>query len=379
MAFQIQGKSKISVPVKKEKSVNFSDLLKKDIQLFGSSFSLKNKENFYDRLSVLLKAGLDIRNALELLEKGEKKKNIKRIYSGVKEHLIQGHSFSESLGKEKVFSEYEIHNIRIGEETGRLIAILENMKDYFGKLLKYKRQFIQALSYPVFVILFSLLVVGFLLNFLVPMFEDVYAKFEGGLPAITQFIIDCSDFMANFGLYILGGFLLFCATVFYFRKTELIRKVSAFLILHLPIFGGIIKRIYLTRLCSSLFMLLSSKVPLVNAVQLVQKMIGFYPIEKSLGAIEGKLVKGATLSDSLHEYSFYPSELTALVKVGEESGKLDEMFKTLTEQYSAETEQRTAVVGSLLEPILIVFLGVIVGFILIAMYLPMFEMSSGLG
>lgn len=362
-----------------DKRQDLQTLLNRDIRLFGSVMNFKRKEDFYGQMAVLLSSGLDIRRSLELLEDSQKKKNIRKVYLDIRENLVQGSSLSEAMEHTEVFSDYELFSIRIGEETGKLEEVLISLQDYYKKAVGYQRQLIQALSYPSFVILFSVGVVVFMLQFLVPMFSEVYDRFEGELPWITQKIIALSDWMGNYGLYLLlfssGLFII----LYLLRKKETVRKFGSYFLLYFPIFGPIAKRIYLTRFCASMAMLLRSKVPLINATALVRKMVGFYPIETSLEKAEKEIMGGESLNKALKKHSFYPNQLTALIRVGEESGKLDGMFETLARQYSDETEQRTAVIGSLLEPILIIFLGIIVGFILVAMYLPMFEMSTNVG
>ncbi len=150
------------------------------------------------------------------------------------------------------------------------------------------------------------------------------------------------------------------------------------LILHMPIFGKVIQKIYLARLCQSMNLLLGAKVPLLRAVGLVKQMIQFYPVEVSLIATEEKVLNGDSLHNSLKAFDFYPIAFLALIKVGEESSKLELMFERLAQQYNMEVDQQTAVIGSLIEPILIIVLGVMVAVILIAMYLPLFQMSTNM-
>ena len=147
----------------------------------------------------------------------------------------------------------------------------------------------------------------------------------------------------------------------------------------IPIFGNIFRKIYLSRFCQSMYFLLGSNVPLLKAVGLVKKMVGFYPIECSLEQAEKDILEGDSFHSSLEKSSFYPARLIALLKVGEEASSLDTMFQKLANQYNSEVEQKTATIGNLIEPVLIVGLGFLVGFILVAMYLPLFQLSVGVG
>ena len=236
-----------------------------------------------------------------------------------------------------------------------------------------------ALAYPSFVIGFAFLVIFFLLNYLVPMFSEVYKRFDGDLPTITQSIIDFSEWAGQYMGFLLVALLATAVVLYFQRKKIWFRRLTASLLLGIPIFGGIFRRIYLARFCQSMFFLLGSNVPLLKTIGLVKKMIGFYPVEVSLAQAEKDILQGDALHNSLAKSKFYPRRLLALLKVGEEASNLDQMFEKMADQYNSEVEQKTATIGNLIEPILIVGLGVLVGFILVAMYLPLFQLSVGVG
>jgi type IV pilus assembly protein PilC len=275
------------------------------------------------------------------------------------------------------FSKYEIFSIKIGEETGRLTAILNELAVFFQKSLQYRRKVFGALAYPIFVIVFALAVVVFLLQFLVPMFSGVYERFDKELPELTQKIVFLSNWMIDYSMYLFLGIGLLIVFLFTQRTKVWFRKMSSWLLVRLPIFGPLIREIYLVRFCQSMSLLLSSKVPLLKAVGLVKSMINFYSIEVALSHAEKEILNGSTLEDALQPFPFFPKQLLALVKVGEEASQLDTMFQKLGDQYNNAVEQRTEVLSSLIEPILIVGLGVLVGIVLIAMYLPLFQLSTG--
>ena len=352
-------------------------LMNKDIEL-GNSFGLKRKEALYSELEILLSAGLDIQSSLNLIKETQKKQSTKAIIQQIKDDIISGSTLSEALEQTQKFSDYEIFSIRIGEETGQLTTVLKELAAFFVKSLQYRRQLIGALSYPVFVILFALGVVFFLLNYLVPMFSSVYERFDQKLPTITEYIIFLSDWVANYSIYTFLGFFIIILSLYTQRTKLWFRRSSSWSLLRLPIFGKVVKKIYLARYCQAMALLLSSKVPLLKAVRLVKKMINFYPIEQSLIIAEADILKGNMLNQTLKQFSFYPLQLIALVKVGEEASQLDTMFEKLAQQYNQEVDQQTAIIGSLLEPILIISLGILVGFVLIAMYMPLFQLSMGI-
>ncbi len=351
----------------------------KDIQLFGAGMGLQQKEILYTQLAVLLQAGLDIQRSLEMVGNNFKKTRYKNILAEISTHIIDGASFSEALEKTGKFSTYEVYSIQIGEESGELITVLEELGSYYTKSIKYRQMLVGAMAYPAFVISFALLVTFFLLKYLVPMFSDIYKRFDGELPWITQKIIYLSDALGTYGGYFFAGFVIVLGLLYWQRKQELLRRLGAQCLLRIPVFGGIIRHIYLSRLCQSMYLLLHARVPLLKAVELVKKMVGFYPIEESLAKAEKEILEGQALNEVLGQFSFYPEQLIALVQVGEESSTLDQMFRKLAKQYNNEAERKTAMIGSLLEPVLIVSLGILVGVILVAMYMPLFQMTVGVG
>ncbi len=351
----------------------------RDIQLLRSRFGLKRREAFYAELTVLLSAGLDMQKALRLIENNQKQKQNRAIITNIRNAIIEGASLSAAMQRSGHFSDYEIFSIQIGEESGQLIKVLNELLDFYGKSIKYRQQLMSALAYPIFVIGFAGMVIYFLLHFLVPMFKDVYARFDGELPLITQQIVALSDWVGAYGGYVFLALVLIGLGMYSQRRQPWLRRWTAAVVLRMPIFGGIIRRIYLSRVCQSMYLLMQARIPLLQAVELVAKMVGFYPVERSLQKAAGQILQGKPLHESLSSSRFYPDAFIALLQVGEESGSLDKMFYKLGQQYSTETEQRTATIGSLLEPVLIIFLGVLVGVILVAMYLPLFQMSVGVG
>ncbi|MBK8562376.1 MAG: type II secretion system F family protein [Saprospiraceae bacterium] len=351
----------------------------KDIQLFGKGLDAKQKKSLYTELSVLLSAGLDIQKALTLIEESRTKKSVQGIIARIREQVIAGSALSEALHASGDFTAYETVSIRIGEESGKLTTVLNELSDFFTKTVKFRQQLLGALSYPIFVTGFAFTVVFFLLKYLVPMFSDVYKRFDSELPAITQRIIWLSDWVGRYGSLLLLAFVGIGALLYFWRKQTWLRKASATLLLRLPLFGDIVKQIYLARFCQSMCLLLGAKVSLLRAVELVKEMCAFYPLEVSLEAVGKDIMDGKSLHEALAAYPFYPPQLTALLRVGEETGKLDQMFGKLADQYNDGVDARTAVIGSLLEPVLIIGLGILVGVILVAMYLPLFQMSTSVG
>ena len=362
-------------PVEKEKKPVF-DFLNKDIKLFGSQLSDRKKERFYSELGILLSAGVDIKTSFELIEEQQSKPADKELFGKIKNNVMGGKSLSDAFEEAAKFSAYEIFSIRIGEESGRLIEVLNEITIFYGKKIKQKRQLVNAISYPSVVLVVAMGAIFFMMNFIVPMFADVFKRFGGDLPYLTKLVIKASHFVSNYGLL----FILFlCICIFFLysqRNTEWFRKAGSEILIKIPFFGEMIKKIYLARFWQSMNLLLAAKTPIVNALGLVKNMVGFYPIEKSLNNVREDILKGKHFHDCLSKYKVYPSRMLSLVKVAEEVNQLDVIFEKLARQYSDEVEYETSMIGSFIEPIMILFLGLFVAVILIAIYLPLFQLST---
>lgn len=379
MAFKIKPTNSQVAPPTKKSSTSWSDWMQKDIQLFGSGLSMKKKEAFYTELAVLLEAGLDIQSSLGLISENSGQKKDQVLFEQIRQHLISGDSLTEAMQQTDKFSTYEIYSLEIGESTGNLLAILKELSHFYTRSLQYQKQIRGALAYPVFVSIFAVVVVFFMLRFLVPMFSGMYKRFDGDLPSITKGIIVISEWLKVYTPYLIIGFILIIILAYYQRHQTYFRKWSARFLLKIPIFGSIIHKAYLARFCQAMSLLLGARVPLLPSLGLVRKMIAFYPLEQVLEHTEKQVQQGQNLHEGLASSSLFPKQFLALIRVGEEASQLDPMFQRLADQYNQEIDQKTKVLGNLLEPILIIFLGLFIGLILVAMYLPLFKLSTSFG
>ncbi|MFH0896229.1 MAG: type II secretion system F family protein [Bacteroidota bacterium] len=351
--------------------------LSKEIRLGGNQLKDRKKLNFYNDLKTLLSSGIDIKSCLDLIVEEYTKKEEKHLFTQVKNTVISGTPLSEALGQTKRFSNYEIFSIKIGEETGRLNQVLDDIISYYNRKIEQKRKLVNALTYPVIVLTTALLAVFFMLRYIVPMFEDVFKRFNNReLPALTSFIIKCSNFIGAHAVHMLLIVVIIIAFIILFKKRIWYRKAATSLTLRLPFFGELIRKMYLSRFCLSMELLTGASVPLMNAIQLLRKMIGFYPMETSLEIIEKDLLNGKSLHQSMSHFSIYDKRMISLIKVAEEVNQLNMIFGKLKQQYTADVEYKTNSMSSILEPLIIILVGLFVGVILIAMYLPMFQLSS---
>lgn len=355
-----------------EEKVN---ILQREISL-KKPFSDKAKEDFYKEFSSLLRSGIDIQRTLSILIEEQEAKKVKKILEQIQSDLVVGNSLSEALEKTGHFTSYEFQSIRIGEETGRLQLILEHLTSYFTNKVKLRRQLISVFTYPTFVIFITIGVLYFMLNSVVPMFEDVFKQFGQDLPYLTQKIIAVSNNFSTFLLFLGITVVLLIVTAYTQRKEIWYRNFTSKLMLRVPVFGPLMKKIYLARTCQSMSLLLSSKTPLVTSIELVREMIGFYPIEEALVTIRAQVIKGGTLHEGFANYSIFDKRMVSLTKIAEETNQLDATFSRLSDQYQEDIEFRTKLIGTIIEPLIIVIIGLVVGVIMVAMYLPMFNLSN---
>jgi type IV pilus assembly protein PilC len=351
-----------------------------DLNLSFGTKKLKDakKEEFYSEVFLLLQSGLDLKRSIEIFTNQQSAENVKNIFSGIEEKLIKGSSFSEALRHFPDFSAYEYYSIKIGEESGQLLEVLSELGDFYQRKMKQQKQLVSAFTYPAVILMTAIIAVGFMMNFIVPMFADAFKRFNSNLPGLTQFIVNLSEGFRHYWwliLLILAGAGL---TIYSLQKIEEVRIWVGEKIIHVPLFGILLQKIYLARFCQSMALMVTARTPLIVSLDLVGKMVGYLPLEKALKEVSKEIYKGKMLNEAMASKPLFDQRMVSLIKVGEETNKLDVIFKKLYEQYSGEADHRTTMMNALLEPILIVVVGVFVAVILIAMYLPMFKIGNSM-
>ena len=357
------------------KEGSLKDLLNKDIQI-GSQFNLKKKQALFNDLHLLFHAGLDMKRVLELIVSEQKNKRDKELLNRIYEKVISGISLSEAFSQERDFSEYEVFSIKIGEESGRLSDVLFHLKNYYQKRIEQKRIVSSALMYPITTLLVAFSVVVVMIAFVVPTFAETFKTFGAKLPPLTQWLIDFSE---NFLLYTIiftssiGGLII---TYQFVKKEDQVRKWKDNLLLRLPFTGHIYHLAKLTQFCENMKLLIGAKTSLIESLDLTGKMLTFYPIQSAIKQISLDITNGKTLNSSLSQFKIFPSRMTYLISVGEEVNQLENIFNQLSLLYGNELEHKSKTLGSVIGPFLLIFVAVIVGFIVAALYLPMFSLSE---
>ncbi|MBI34105.1 MAG: general secretion pathway protein GspF [Flavobacteriales bacterium] len=354
---------------------NLKEFLNKDIQI-GAQFNLKKKQSLFNDLYLLFHSGLDMKRVLELVVNEQKNKKDKALLERVYKKVVSGISLSQALSEEKDFTEYEVYSIKIGEESGQLSEVLFHLKNYFHKRIEQKRLVTSALSYPITILGIAVAAVTFMIGFVVPTFADTFKSFGAELPPVTRWLVQLSD---DFGFYaIVFSLILIITFVGYqlVKSTDVVKMWKDRILLGIPFTGKIYHLGKLTQFCENMRLLIGAKTSLIEALNLTGRMSSFYPIQSNINRISFDVTNGVSLSNSLSKFKTFPSRMIYLIAVGEEVNKLEDIFGQLSELYGNELEHKSKILGNVLEPVLLLFIACLVGFIVIALYMPMFSLSE---
>ena len=353
-----------------------SEILNQEISFSSSAFSIKQKERLFKNLALLIEAGLNLKAALSVMAEEQKNRKYRTALSKIEELLTMGNSFSISLKKSKKLTQYDYYSVQIGEESGNLTRVLKSLGSFYERKIEQRRNLISALIYPLIIFLTAFGTVFFMLKFVVPMFKDIFDRLKGDLPPLTEFIVWLSDWIDrhSFALFLFFILLLVIQRVSYKKKRY--QRAKAWVILHIPLLNGLTKTSYLSQFSQSMNLLISSGVPLIRAISLTREMIPFLPLQEILSVIEKDIEKGLLLNESMAKSNFFEKRFISLIRVAEETNQLSAIFGQISEQLTKEMEYQSKMISSILEPLIIMFLGIIVAIILIAMYLPMFQLNT---
>jgi len=341
-------------------------------------FKDKQKARLYSDLHLLLSSGLDINSTFHILIDQTTSEWEKRQYQDVRDGIVSGKTLALAMKEGKLACDYEYYSLKIGEESGKILEVLGEIKRYYERKIKQKRQMTGALTYPVMVLLTAVVAVGFMLNVIVPMFEEVFRRFQGELPVLTRKIIAMSEWMKQYlWLVVVIGLILVFAVRKLWKKYAF-RKFWHKAVLHVPVLGHLIKDLQSARFCHIMALLTGARAPLVQSLHMVSDMISFLPLKTSISEMADAISRGKPFHESVSDAGFFDKKFTSLIKAGEEVNKLEYAFNQLNDQYNQEIDHKLSILSSLLEPMLIVIVGGMVAVILIAMYLPLFQIGSSI-
>ena len=333
------------------------------------------KRIFFSQLQTLIRSGLSFSRAFELIIEGAKTKE-KALYVRIFDEVVSGKELWRSLEADKAFTELDRSVVRIGEETGRLVDALEFLTDYYQKREEQKRMVTSALIYPIITLSIAVIVLVFMLLVVVPMFEQVYARMGGELPAITRQIIGMSESApAVLGIMVLLGLSMY-GVRHMFGSSDKYQRIASGIVMRLPLVSGLIRKYQVSRFSRIMHLLVSSDVPILQALYLMRGIITFYPYRQSIEEVCRMIEKGQTLTGGMDKYeNLYGKRFLVLLKVGEETNSIEQMLLTQANDTNAELEHEIKQLNNIVEPFLILAIGIIVAFVLIAMYMPMFKLG----
>ncbi|MBZ9636290.1 type II secretion system F family protein [Clostridium sp. FP1] len=358
--------------------IEIKEVLEREQQDLLESFSKVKTKDLYifcRQFHTMINAGANISNALDVLRKQTANKKLKKCLNEAYDDVQKGISLSEALAKHNdVFPDLLVNMINTGEVSGNLDIIMSRMASHFEKENKINNQLKSAMVYPMVLAGLSVVVVVFLLTFIMPTFVGMFEGSGVELPAPTRIVMGLSKFIRTkwyILLVVIGGGIYGIKT---YTRTPAGRLSLDGLKLKLPIIKDTTEKVIVSRFTRTLSTVLASGVSLVQALDVVQRVVGNKVAEKNLGQVKEKVIKGVSLGEALGETTIFPVMLHSMIKIGEESGSLDDILDKTANFYDEELEAALKRMTTMIEPLMIIIMGVLIGFIVIAMMMPMFDM-----
>src|SRR5438105_3763280 len=361
---------------KKKMSFNFA------IPGLGGKVKPKVLTAFTRQLATLVDAGLPLLRGMRVLERQERSPVLKRIISDLAVSIEGGSTFSEGLAQHpKVFNRLYINMVKAGELGGVLEVVLNRLSEFMEKAQKIKGKVKAAMFYPCAVVFVAVAILTILMVFVIPRFETIFKEMlEGqGLPAFTQFVLDVSRMVATHFVISLICVVAFFISLKLFTRTKFGRRLFDRLKLNMPVLGPVISKVAISRFTRTLGTLVSSGVPILQALTIVKETSGNVVVGEAVSAVHESVKEGETITAPLEASNVFPPMVVSMVDVGEQTGALPEMLMKIADNYDDEVDNAVSAMTSLLEPIMIVFLAVVVGSILIALFLPLISLIDQLG
>ncbi|MGZ4812213.1 MAG: type II secretion system F family protein [Terriglobales bacterium] len=347
---------------------------------FGSGkVATKDIAIFFRQFSVMIDAGLPLVQCLEILAANQENPVFQKALTGVRQTVEGGATLSNAMrGYPKIFDDLTTNMIEAGETGGILDTILQRLSSYVEKAVKLRAAVKSALIYPVSVISIAVLIVGALLKFVVPIFANLFAGLGVELPAPTRFVMNLSALVSHFWWVFFVVIIALVVGVKQVRKHPRGRYVWDNMMLHTPVFGMVLRKIAVARFTRTLGTLITSGVPILEGLSITARTSGNAVMETALMKVRKAIEEGRTIVDPLKECGVFPNMVTQMIGVGEATGAMDAMLQKIADFYEDEVDAATKDMLTLLEPVMISFLGVAVGGIVISLYMPLFSMISKL-
>jgi type IV pilus assembly protein PilC len=335
---------------------------------------------FTRQFSTMIDAGLPLVQGLNILAEQAENPTFKSILRQLTKDVEGGSTLAEAMKKHpKVFDSLFVNLIAAGEVGGILDTILQRLATFIEKAEDLKSKIKGALTYPIVVIAIALIVIAVILIFVIPVFQDMFASFGQALPVPTQIVVTMSDFMKGNIHWIIIAIIAIAIAFKQYRNSKSGRKVTDTLSLKLPVFGDLLKKTAVARFTRTLGTMMSSGVPILDSLEIVAKTAGNVVIEEIIYEVRGSIAEGQTIAEPLSENDVFPGMVIQMISVGEATGALDTMLGKIADFYDKEVDTAVDALTSMLEPLLMLFLGGSIGGLVVAMYLPIFTMAGAVG
>jgi type IV pilus assembly protein PilC len=332
---------------------------------------------FARQFSTMIDAGLPIIQCLDILYSQQENATLKRMLKEIKDSVEGGTTLADSLKRyPKYFDNLFVNMIAAGEAGGILDVILKRLAGYMEKAAKLKRKVKGAMVYPIITIAVAVVVVGVILIFVIPVFQKMFAEFGSTLPTPTLIVIAVSDFVKSKIHWIIIAVILFAIAFKKYYATSKGRIVVDGIMLKLPVFGMLLRKVAVAKFTRTMGTMLGSGVAILEALDIVAKTSGNRVIEKAIYSVRSGIAEGRTMADPLQSSGVFPAMVCQMIAVGESTGALDAMLEKIADFYDEEVDQAVENLTAMIEPLMIVFLGVIVGGLIVSMYLPIFKMAG---
>lgn len=355
------------------------DLLE-GIAFFQPKVKEKDIVIFSRQFSTMIDAGLPLIQCLDILGSQEQNKTFAKIIMSLKANIEGGSTLTDALKKyPNIFDDLFVNLVAAGEAGGILDVILARLSAYMEKAMKLKSKVKGAMTYPASVLVISAGVITLLLIKVIPVFQEMFTSMGGALPGPTQFLVNASEFMQHYILHMIGVLVVFVFAFRRYYRTERGRLMVDKLILKAPVFGPLLKKVAVAKFTRTLATMISSGVPILDGLEIVSKTAGNKIVENALMETRQSISEGKTIAEPLKETDIFPAMVVQMIAVGEATGALDTMLAKIADFYDDEVDTAVDNMTALLEPFMMVFLGGVVGGMIIAMYLPIFQMASVVG
>ncbi len=332
---------------------------------------------FSRQLSTMVDAGIPILQALDALQEQITQSYFQSVVIAVRDDIQMGSSLSAAFAKHpKAFDTLFVNMVKVGETGGVLSAILDRISSYLEKTLKLKRKVKSALIYPTVVVFMAIIITIILLVKVVPTFASIYDSFNSELPAMTQMLIGASDMLKKNLLYLIGGIVLLGFLLSRWYKTDRGREAIDKMSLRVPIFGELIRKVAISRFSRTLATLLQTGVPILESLDIVGKTSGNRVVENVVISVKNNVREGESIATPLVKSGVFPPMVTRMISIGEKSGQLEKMLGKIADFYDDQVDAAVAGLTSIIEPLIIGFLGIVVGFIVIALFLPIISITQ---